>query len=97
MTFLDMFGLEDAFLARIPYQPEPDWRIGHFVRQAPAGYLQTVQSGKNQIENPCLREYYDVLHQVISGPLFTADRWKAIVGLNFGVYDHLTKATCPTS
>jgi arabinofuranosyltransferase len=94
VTFLDLFGIDDAFLARIPYRPEPDWRIGHFVRQVPAGYVESVRTGQNQIEDRCLHDYYDLLRPVISGPLFTVGRWKAIVGLNFGVYDAMARGTC---
>jgi arabinofuranosyltransferase len=94
VTFIDTFGIDDAFLAHIPYRPEAEWRIGHFVRPVPAGYVETVRTGQNKIEDRCLRQYYDVLRTVIAGPLFTAARWKAIVALNFGVYDALARGNC---
>jgi arabinofuranosyltransferase len=94
VTFVDQFALEDAFLARIPYWPEPDWRVGHFVRQLPEGYVDTVRTGANTIENRCLHDYYDILRRAISGPLFTVARWKAIAELNLGVHDGWASGIC---
>lgn len=94
---IDAMALTDPLLARIPYAADPGFRIGHFQRDAPAGYEQTLRSGVNVIKDPCIHAYYDVLSPVIRGPLFTAARWRAIVALNFGRYDYLMRQPCPLS
>ena len=90
---VDTNALTDAFLARIPRlarhktRNERDWRIGHFTRKLPAGYLQTLKTGENKLEHPDLARYYDELKLVITGPLFSTDRWRAIWALNTGKRD----------
>lgn len=86
---VDYLALGDAFLARLPAIYNPTWRVGHLKRQIPEGYLETVESGINQIADPQLAEYYDVLHNIISGELFSWERMEQIVKMNLGMYDHL--------
>ncbi len=87
---IDANALTDALLARIPRLIEKrtrnarTWRIGHFTRRLPKGYAKTLETGVNAIENPDLAAYYDDLQTVITGPLFTAERWKAIWAFNTG-------------
>ena len=75
------------FLARLPARP--GWRIGHFERDFPAGYLETLKSGKNLIQNKDLALYYDKLEYIIRGPLFDVQRLTEIWKLNIGAYDYL--------
>jgi arabinofuranosyltransferase len=91
---IDLLALTDPLLARIPYRVHGDFRVGHFHRDAPKGYEKSVRSGVNRLEDPCLHAYYDVLLPVIRGPLFSAQRWKAIWGINFGKYDYLMAQPC---
>lgn len=85
---VDYYALADPLLARIPAKYDTDWRIGHFYREQPAGYVAST-TGENQIADPGLREYYEHLRLITRGPLFAADRWKTIVNMNLGKYDHL--------
>jgi arabinofuranosyltransferase len=78
--FIDRLGLGDPLLARLPASRR--WRIGHYERTLPDGYFESVLTGSNQIVDPALAAYYDVIREVTRGPLFTARRWKAIVKLN---------------
>jgi len=78
---VDYVGLADPLLARLPVNPGP-WRIGHFERMRPPGYVATLRVGENRIEHPQLAEYYDSLVLVTQGPLFTLERFKAIGRLN---------------
>lgn len=94
VTIVDGLALTDPLLARIPFRSNGDFRIGHFQRDLPAGYEETLRTGQNVIEDPCLREYYDLLSRVVRGPLFTVERWRAIFGLNFRVHDSLVNGTC---
>lgn len=86
---LDLAALTDAFLARLKYEYKPDWRPAHYGRPMPAGYLETLRTGQNQIVDPKLREYYEKIRLVVRGPLFTAERWRTIWKLNTGAYDYL--------
>jgi len=54
-------AVAEAIVARLPADDNADWRIGHFVRRPPAGYMATLQMGVNQIEDPDLARYYDRL------------------------------------
>jgi arabinofuranosyltransferase len=86
---VDRVALGDPLLARLPSKYNPTWRVAHLYRQIPEGYLETVESGINQIADPQLAEYYDVLHNIISGDLFSWERMEQIVKMNLGMYDHL--------
>jgi len=87
LHLVDSFGLGDPLLARLPAMHNPDWRIAHFERLVPAGYLRGVRSGENTLIDPQLARYYDKLLTVTRGPLFAAERWKAIWGFHVGSYD----------
>jgi arabinofuranosyltransferase len=89
---IDSYALADPLLARIPARYTPDWRIGHFTRIIPAGYPQSAASGNNQLQDVDLAVYYDALTRVIRGPLWSRERWKTIVAMNLGHYDHLIDA-----
>jgi len=86
---VDSLALSDALLARLPSLDNPAWRIGHMWRYVPEGYLDTIRSGRNEIKDPRLAEYYDHLAVVIKGPLWTTERWREILALNRGDYDGL--------
>lgn len=87
LRIIDVMALSDPFLARLP-MARPDgaeeWRIGHFKRDLPAGYTETVSSTINRIEDPRLAKLYDEMRLVTTGPLFSGARWRAIVRLNLG-------------
>jgi arabinofuranosyltransferase len=84
---VDLPALSEPLLARLP--AEPNWRIGHFHRQIPAGYLATLASGKNVIHNRALGLYYEKLHEIIAGPLFDGQRLVEILKFNAGAYNDL--------
>ena len=82
VQLVDHHALSDAFLARLPcLRP---WRIGHFKRALPDGYLASLRSGENRISDPALRPLYDDVRLVTRGELFSAERWAAIWRLNTG-------------
>ncbi len=90
---IDHMGLTDALLAQLPLAKDAIFeRPGHVKRTLPAGYVESCQHGDNRIEDPDLHAYYDQLRLVISGPLWSWERLKAIVALNRGAYDdHLAR------
>lgn len=81
-------ALVDPLLAQLP-TAEGEWRIGHFQRQLPEGYLESLETGENLIGNPYLKIYYDKLLVVVSGEIFKIDRFVEIWRINTGYYDDL--------
>jgi arabinofuranosyltransferase len=86
---VDPLALPEPLLARLPSRYDPNWRIGHFDRALPAGYFDSLRSGKNEIVDPELNLYYEHLRRVVRGPLFTLERFRSIWLLNTGQLDHL--------
>jgi arabinofuranosyltransferase len=80
---VDMFAICDPLLARLPVT-DTDWRIGHYPRRLPEGYLATVHHGTNHITDPEMREFYEIVRLVTqSDRLFSPERLRAIVAFNF--------------
>lgn len=77
---IDPAALSDPLLARLPQSGM--WKIGHFYRPLPDGYLETVRTGTNVIRDPRIARLYDDLGEVTRGDLFTASRWRTILRLN---------------
>ena len=92
---IDRNGLTDPLLARLPVRDPADWRIGHFRRDVPAGYADTLRGGQNVIEDASLAAYFDVLARVTRGPPGSAERLREIWRLNRGAYDHLLPGDAP--
>ena len=65
------------------------WRIGHFLRNIPYGYVSSVISAENILEDENLRGFYEKIRIITRGDLFTCERLKAIAGMNLDLYDHL--------
>jgi arabinofuranosyltransferase len=89
---IDHFGLGDPLLARLPSVRYPTWRMGHFERTVPQGYISSCYTTRNLIENPQLNEYYEALNLIVRGKLFSSERLSAIWKMNTGQYDHLVEA-----
>ena len=99
---VDPMGLGDALCARLPiwragvllapaenaFRERP-WRIGHYYRQLPEGYLESLETGVLQIRDASLAEYVRQLHLVTRGPLFDSARLKTILNLNLLQEEHL--------
>jgi arabinofuranosyltransferase len=86
---VDGFALTDPLLARLPMKYEPDWRVGHYFRPLPDGYLETLETGEDRLVDRDLAAYNEKLRLITRGPLFDVERWHAIVRMNLGLYDHL--------
>lgn len=76
---IDRVGLLDPFLARLPATPDPLWRTGHALRRLPAGYVETLWSGDNRLQDPRLTNLYGDLSLAARGSLFDLDRLPAIL------------------
>lgn len=86
---VDPLALGDPLLARLPAAYDPNWRVGHYDRVVPAGYQDSIRTGRAALADPKLNEYYGKLRRVIEGPLWTLDRWITIGGFLSGRYDSL--------
>jgi arabinofuranosyltransferase len=87
---IDSLALADPLLARLPV--DGSWRIGHFWRRVPDGYPATLLTGRNQIGDPRLREWYAHLATITQGPLCSRERWVTIAKMNLGAYQPLLEA-----
>ncbi|MBN2440946.1 MAG: hypothetical protein JXJ04_06360 [Spirochaetales bacterium] len=87
--FIDFHALTDPLLSRIFIEDVTTWRIGHFKRKIPAGYVQTIGSGENRFRDPHIAQFYDKLTYAIKDDLMRPGRFKEICNLNTGKYDHL--------
>ena len=88
---VDLWALTDPLLARLPAENPNNWRVGHVGRAVPKGYLETLETGKNQFQDKHLAEFYDHLSVITRGPLFSWERLKTIWRFNLGSYDHLLR------
>ncbi|MCX7952446.1 MAG: hypothetical protein N2654_02265 [Deltaproteobacteria bacterium] len=85
--FIDVFALTDPLLSKLPVIDTKNWRIGHFSRRLPLGYLKTLETKENHLAEESLRNYYDQLLLVVRGRIFSLERMLAIMRLNGGVLD----------
>lgn len=84
---IDNYALSDPILARLPAMSH--WYPGHFRREIPEGYIETLISDENQITDPNLSLYYSKLQILISGPIWDWNRMTEIWKFNTGQYDYL--------
>lgn len=86
-NFVDVWGLADSFMARLP---PVNWRPGHLVRVRPLGLAESLESGTPAFADPGLNRYFDILRNVTgSERLLSASRLEDLVAMNLGLHDHL--------
>ena len=88
---VDRNALSDPLLARMPVSPNLyfEFYAGHYFRDIPEGYLESVGRNENLLTDPLLRDYYTHLRNVTRGPLSSVSRLRDIVALNVGSYRNL--------
>ncbi len=85
---IDPLALTDPLLARLPVTGK--WRIGHYVREVPDGYIDSLMNRTESIVNPRVNEFYKKLKILTQNEeLFTLERLKTIALFNVGAYNHL--------
>lgn len=84
---VDTVALGDPLLARL-YSNRP-WRPGHFQRPIPEGYPDTLRTGTNQLRDPRMRDFYDLIRVVTRGPLDSLARLRVAAALAAGRYESL--------
>jgi arabinofuranosyltransferase len=101
---VDYHGICDPLLARLPATvPDPilsrliprlghkGWRVGHYYRRLPAGYVRTLATGRNVISDPRLARYYDVMRTITRDPVFDRQRLETLWRFQTGAYDDLLR------
>ena len=83
--FIDNCALADPLLARLPAEKSPHWRVGHFYRQIPTNYKESIEHDKNLLVDRKTRLFWDSIRLVTRGELFDKDRIAEIVRLNLGL------------
>lgn len=53
------------------------------------GYPESLLHGKNEIVNPNIHKYYDIILSLTRGELLSLNRMKNIILFNLGKYDYL--------
>lgn len=87
---LETWSLTDPLLARLTHKVKPDkFRPGHFRRPIPAGYADSLRTGENSINDPCIHDLFDRVELATRAPLWAPGRLQAIWELN------TTGGTCP--
>lgn len=84
---IDRWGLGDALIARLP--AEVPWQIGHFTRHIPEGYELTLLNHVNVIRDPGVAAFYEKVRIITEEPVWSRERFKTIVAMNLGRYNHL--------
>jgi arabinofuranosyltransferase len=90
-VIIDFEALSDPLLSHLPCAVA-NWQPGHFAREVPAGYVESMRDGRNLLLDPDLRAFYDKVLLATRAPLFAAGRFKAIWELNTGAADSLVRA-----
>ncbi len=90
--WVDRTALSDPLLARLPALHRPNWMMGHFFRAVPEGYLETIETGENVIQDPAIAALYDQIDLVVHEDLLSLDRLRAIWWLNTGGPEELINA-----
>ena len=85
MHFIDNCALADPLLARLPAKENPHWRIGHFYRQLPTDYKESIEQGKNLIIDKKTARYWESIRTVTRGSLFDKSRFIEILRLNLNL------------
>ncbi|MDB4987442.1 MAG: hypothetical protein JWN04_2620 [Myxococcaceae bacterium] len=86
---IDSNALSEPLLARLPTRYDPAWRIGHYTRDMPPGYSETVKTGSCKMPDAQLCSYNDKLRQIVAGDLWSWSRIVTIAAMNVGSYQHL--------
>jgi len=86
---VDELALGDPLLAHLRPTDISNWRLAHFRRTIPAGYLESLESGENKIADPALAEFYEKINLITRGDIWSFERWIAIWKMNTGQYDYL--------
>lgn len=83
-VIVDRLALSDPLIARLPALRDPSWRVGHYLRAVPEGYLESVRTGECAMNDPGLCTLFAHLRRVTRAPLLSEGRLESIAFLTFG-------------
>ena len=66
---VDFFALGRSTSCTLPSRGQ--WRIGHYRRRVPRGYVETIRTGRNVIRDPDVAMTYARLKVITQDPLWT--------------------------
>lgn len=76
---------------KLNYQVEDYyWRTGHFRRRIPCGYIQSLQTGNNEFQDPEMARYYDAMRAITQDRIFSRARMQSMVQYYTGVFSQIT-------
>jgi len=87
LHLMDVCGLSDPLMARLPAKYSRKWRVGHYYRQIPTDYAESVETGSNLLPDLKTRALYDSIRLITRGPLFSLERMKEVARMNLGLID----------
>lgn len=73
---IDEMALADPLLARLPALPQ--WRIGHFKRDIPDGYVQSIENDRNEILDVDIFQQYEDIRRITRGSLWDMQRLRLV-------------------
>ncbi len=82
---IDNCALADPLLSKLPARDDPEWRIGHFERQLPEGYVESIDKNQNLLVDNKIKQYYDSIRIITRGPLYDMNRLREILKINLGL------------
>ncbi len=100
LYLVDPYALTDPLLSRLPATEywrighkwngvDKIWRIGHFARKIPDGYIYALETNDLSQMHPALKMYYEKIRLITRGELFNSRRITEIIRMNMGSYDNL--------
>lgn len=75
---VDSCALADPLLARLPSRHLEGWRIGHFEREVPAGYIDSIRQNQNLLQEERLKSLYDDVRLRTRAPIGDPHRLRTI-------------------
>ena len=84
---IDTCALTDPLLARLPAKKNPNWRIGHFYRQLPTNYKESIERDENILTDLKTAHYWESIRTITRGKLLDKNRILEIFKLHLGLVE----------
>ena len=86
---IDLCGLTDPFMSRLPAIQVESWRIGHHFRKMPTNYGEFKLGKTEKLDDQNLTKLAQDIRLISSGHIFNSERFRAIWRVNSGYYSEL--------
>ncbi|XDD51078.1 hypothetical protein AB3N59_04675 [Leptospira sp. WS92.C1] len=73
--WIDLLGITDPFLARLPGKGFP----GHYIRLLPKGYKEFLEETASVLPSPEMDRFYYEIRMLTEGEIGSRERWKIIL------------------